>query len=130
MTSPGELGEPLHAGQLPDPRRETANQLHWLTDRWTITPGVVSAGADRGDAIAAYGATKEAFFRRFLPLPNGIARAGPFARVFAPPDPAAFRRAFGRWMAAAGQGTGLVPIAIDGKSARRTKPLSKYAKVF
>ena len=41
--------------------------------------------------------------------------------VFAKLEPGAFSRAFGRWMAAACEGTGLVPVAIDGKSARRAK---------
>src|SRR6185436_3495052 len=35
--------------------------------------------------------------------------------------PGAFAQAFGRWMGAACDAAGLVPIAIDGKSARRAK---------
>jgi predicted transposase YbfD/YdcC len=107
--------------ELPDPRRETDNKLHRLTDILAIATCVVICGADSWDAIADYGRTKEAFFRRFLPLPNGIPSADTFARVFAKLDPAAFSQAFGRWMAAACEGTGLVPIAIDGKAARRAK---------
>ena len=106
---------------LPDPRRETANTLHRLTDILTIATCAVIGGADTWDAIAEYGQTKETFFRRFLPLDNGIPSPDTFGRVFAKLDPAAFADAFGRWMAAACEGTGLVPIAIDGKSARRAK---------
>ncbi len=106
---------------LPDPRRETGNKLHRLTDILTIAACAVIAGAESWDAIAEYGRTKEAFFRRFLPLPNGTPSADTFARVFAKLNPAAFAQAFGRWMAAACEATGLVPIAIDGKSARRAK---------
>src|SRR5262249_340641 len=36
-------------------------------------------------------------------------------------DPGAFSQAFGQWMVAACEATGLIPIAIDGKSARRAK---------
>jgi len=104
--------------ELPDPRRETRNKLHRLTDILTIATCAVICGADNWDAIAEYGQTKEPFFRRFLPLPNGIPSADTFARVFAGLGPDSFSRAFGRWMAAACEGTGLVPIAIDGKSAR------------
>jgi predicted transposase YbfD/YdcC len=107
--------------ELPDPRRETENKLHRLTDILTIATCAVICGADSWDAIAAYGQTKEPFFRRFLPLANGIPSADTSARVFAKLDPAAFSQAFGRWMAAACEGTGLVPIAIDGKAARRAK---------
>jgi len=107
--------------ELPDPRRETENKLHRLTDILTIATCAVICGADSWDAIAEYGDTREAFFRRFLPLPNGIPSADTFSRVLAKLGPAAFSRAFGRWMAAACEGTGLVPIAIDGKSARQAE---------
>jgi predicted transposase YbfD/YdcC len=103
---------------LPDPRRETKNKLHALTDILALATCAVIAGADTWEDIAEYGRTKEAFFRRFLPLANGIPSPDTFERVFAKLDPAAFAAAFGRWMAAACQATGLVPVAIDGKSAR------------
>ena len=103
---------------LPDPRRETKNKLHALTDVLTLATCAVLAGADTWDDIAAYATAKEGFFRRFLPLANGIPSPDTFERVFAKLDPAAFGRAFGRWMTAACQATGLVPVAIDGKSAR------------
>ena len=41
--------------------------------------------------------------------------------MFAKLDPAAFAQAFGQWMAAACEATGLIPVAIDGKSARSAK---------
>jgi hypothetical protein len=58
------------------------------------------------------------FFRRFLRLENGIPSPDTCARVSAKLAPGAFAQAFGRWMAAACAATGLVPIAVDGKSAR------------
>src|SRR3954464_8847799 len=99
---------------LPDPRRETANKLHRLTDILTIATCAVIGGAETWEAIAAYGCTKEASFRRSLPLDNGIPRPDTFARVFAKLAPGSFAQAFGRWMAVACEATGLVPIAIDG----------------
>lgn len=106
---------------LPDPRRDTRNKLHRLSDVLVITTYAVIAGAETWEAIAEYGRTKEAFFRRFLPLDNGIPSPDTFERVFAKLDPGAFARAFGRWMTSACEATGLVPIAIDGKSARAAK---------
>src|SRR4051794_30914175 len=106
---------------LPDPRRDTENKLHRLTDVLAITTCAVIGGAETWEAIAEYGRTKQAFFRRFLALPNGIPSADTFGRVFAKLAPGAFSQAFGRWMAAACEATGLVPIAIDGKSARAAK---------
>jgi predicted transposase YbfD/YdcC len=104
---------------LPDPRVETANKLHALTDILTIAVCAVIGGADGWEQIAEYGRRKEAFFRRFLPLANGVPSHDTFYRVFTALDPDAFAERFGRWMAAACEGAGLVPVAIDGKSARR-----------
>jgi len=106
---------------LPDPRRDTQNKLHHLTDVLAIATCAVIAGAESWEAIAEFGRTKEAFLRRSLRLDNGIPAADTFGRLFAKLDPTAFARAFGRWMAAACEATGLVPVAIDGKSARAAK---------
>src|SRR3954469_1886028 len=104
--------------ELPDPRRETANKLHRLTDILTLASCAVIGGAESWEAIAEYGRTKEAFSRRYLRLDNGIPSPDTFKRVFAKLAPCAFSQAFGRWMASACEATGLVPIAVDGKSAR------------
>jgi predicted transposase YbfD/YdcC len=109
---------PAVFADLPDPRRETANKRHALTDILVIATCAVIGGCDTWDDIAEYGDTKEDFFRRFLPLANGIPSADTFGRVFAKLNPARFAEAFGRWMAAACEASGLVPVAIDGKAAR------------
>lgn len=106
---------------LPDPRRVTENKLHALTDVLAIATCAVIGGAESWDGIAVFGRAKEPFFRRFLKLANGIPSPDTFERVFAKLDPKAFAAAFGRWLAAACEATGLVPIAIDGKSARGAK---------
>jgi predicted transposase YbfD/YdcC len=105
--------------ELPDPRLDR-NQLHTLTDILTIALCAVIAGAEGWEQVAEYGRSKEAFFRRFLELPNGIPSHDTFYRVFTRLAADEFASCFGRWMAAACEGTGLVPIAIDGKSARRS----------
>lgn len=106
---------------LPDPRRDTRNKLHELNDILVLATCAILGGAEGWEAIAEYGRTKEPFFRRFLRLANGIPSPDTFERVLAKLDPAAFAAAFGRWMAAACEATGLIPIAIDGKSARSAK---------
>jgi len=105
---------------LPDPRSEI-NRRHLLTDILTIALCGVISGADGWEDIAEYGRSKKDFFGRFLALPNGIPSHDTFYRVFARLDPAAFAQRVGRWMAAACEATGLTPVAIDGKSARRAK---------
>src|SRR3954462_6508741 len=106
---------------IPDDRPETPNKHHRLTHILIIATCAVIGGAESWEAIAEYGRTKQAFFRRFLPLDNGIPSPDTFERVFAKLDPTAFARAFGRWMASACQATGLIPVAIDGKSARAAR---------
>jgi hypothetical protein len=103
---------------LPDPRRETANTLHALTDIQVLATCAVIGGCDTWDDIAEYADTKADFSRRVLPLANGVPSADTFSRVFATLNPARFAEAFGRWMAAACEASGLVPIAIGGKAAR------------
>ncbi len=44
--------------ELPDPRRETANKLHRLTDVLVIATCAVIGGAESWEAIAEYGRTK------------------------------------------------------------------------
>ncbi len=106
---------------LPDPRRETLNKRHLLVDVLTLAVCAVIGGAETWDAIAEYGRSKEAFFRRFLQLPNGVPSADTFARVFARLDPTAFAQRFGCWMVQACRATGLVPVAVAGKSSRAAK---------
>src|SRR4051794_21398353 len=93
---------------LPDPRRVTLNKRHLLVDVLTLAVCAVIGGAETWDAIAEYGRSKEAFFRRFLHLPNGVPSPDTFARVFARLDPTAFADRFGRWMAQACCATGLI----------------------
>ena len=84
---------------LPDPRRNTANKHHALTNLLAIATCAVIGGAESWEAIAEYGRTKEAFFKRFLPLANGIPSHDTFNRVLAALDPVSFAGCFGRWMA-------------------------------
>src|SRR5437870_11664256 len=99
---------------LPDPRIETANKRHQLVDILVIATCAIIAGADGWEQIAEYGRRKEAFFRRFLALENGIPSHDTFNRVFAKLDPEAFADRFARWAANACEGAGLVHVAIDG----------------
>jgi predicted transposase YbfD/YdcC len=106
---------------LPDPRRQTANTLHSLTDILVIGVCATISGAETWEQMAEYGRRKEAFFARFLALANGVPSHDTFYRVFCALDPDAFAARFGRWLAAACEGSGLVPIAVDGKAVRGAK---------
>lgn len=106
---------------IPDFRRDTKNKFHLLTDILTIATCAVIAGADGWEQIAEYGEAKKEFFTQFLELPNGIPSHDTFYRVFTKLDPDVFADRFGRWMASACEATGLIHVAIDGKSARSSQ---------
>lgn len=69
--------------------------------------------------FADFAVDREALFREFLRLENGVPSHDTFSRIFRLLDPAAFSACFGRFLAdlgAAGAGV----VAIDGKTLRRS----------
>jgi predicted transposase YbfD/YdcC len=101
-----------------DPRVERT-KLHQLLDIITIAICAVICGADDWSEIELFGHAKHAFFKSFLPLPNGIPSHDTFNRVFARLNPEQFQECFLEWVqdlvrATGGQIKGVV--AIDGKS--------------
>lgn len=107
-----------HFADLPDPRVERT-RLHDLLDILAIALCAVIAGADGWDGMADFGRAKEAWFRRFLRLPNGIPCGDTFRRVLARLEPEAFGRCFTAWMRALAGSTEGKLVALDGKTMRR-----------
>lgn len=103
-----------------DPRQAKKVE-HRLTDVLVVAVCAVLAGADEFVAIEEWGKEKLEWFRRYLPLENGIPSHDTFGRVFAAIDPEEFGAAFRRWV------SGILPrlgneevVAIDGKTSRRS----------
>ena len=70
-------------------------------------------------SIDEFGRAKEAWFRQFLELPNGIPSHDTFNRVFTRLSPQGFQRCFTSWVRSlSGAYAGL--IALDGKRLRRS----------
>jgi len=105
---------------LPDPRRETKNKLHLLIDILMIALCATIAGCESAVEIAEYGRQKEAWFRRWLRLPNGIPSHDTFSRVFAALNPTKFHACFVQWVQALHEATAGQVVAIDGKTLRRS----------
>ncbi|NTU41497.1 MAG: ISAs1 family transposase [Nitrospirales bacterium] len=108
--------------KVPDPRKETENKLHALSDILSITLCAVLSGADDWEAVEEFGHGKEEWLRQFLPLENGIPSHDTFGRVFSLIDPEKFEDAFVGWTKDAQIGTGGIGehIAVDGKTVRRS----------
>jgi len=109
-----------HFSDLADPRRETENKLHYFIDILIIAICGAICGANDWVAIARFGKAKEAWFRQFLELPNGIPSHDTFNDVFAKISPDRFQQCFISWV---GSIAHLLPgevIAIDGKTLRRS----------
>src|SRR5947199_4355554 len=108
-----------HLADLPDPRIDRTKK-HSLGDILVIALCAVIGGAESWPDIEAFGRAKHDWFKRFLVLPNGIPSHDTFRRLFAALNPAPFAAYFSRWMTALCDARGLVPIAMDGKAARRS----------
>src|SRR5215831_12803248 len=117
------LAEALAA--VPDPRRRCQNLRHALVDVLAIGFCGVLCGCDDFVELEEFGRAKEALFRRFLGLENGIPSHDTFRRVFQAVCPLALQTALIQWLQGlraqdtAAAGTGAV-VAVDGKTLRRT----------
>lgn len=109
-----------HFGSLPDPRLERT-RLHKLIDILVITICAVICTADSWEEVEAYGKAKEAWFRTFLELPNGIPSHDTFNRVFARLNAKQFEACFIRWVTETYEITKGQIVAIDGKLPRGSR---------
>jgi hypothetical protein len=80
----------------------------------------VGCGADGWEDIAEFGVAKYAWFRRFLPLANGIPSHDTFGRVIARLDPKQFQVGFRRWIQTVAQQTNGQILPVDGKTLRHS----------
>jgi len=101
--------------KLPEPRVRGRTR-HRLLDIVVLAICGVIANCDDWSDIVLFARKREAWFRRFLALPNGIPSHDTFERVFAQLDPCAFERCCIAWLQAVAGLLGLGHIAIDGKT--------------
>ncbi len=99
---------------LMDPRVERTRQ-HKLIDILVIALSAVICGAEYFTEMEAFGQAKEARFRTFLELPNGIPAHDTFGRVLSMLDPAQFQACFLNWVHDIAHLKLGEVIAIDGK---------------
>lgn len=82
----------------------------------------VVCGADGWAAVSLWGRANLPWLRQFLPFKNGVASHDTFGRVFALLDAEQFEARFMAWMSGVCGALEGVQIAVDGKTARRSKP--------
>ena len=108
-----------HFGTLPDPR-DVRLIDYPLEEIVLIAICAVVGGADDWEAVAAFGRTKESWFRTFLKLEHGIPSHDTFGRVFRMLDAVAFEQCFLQWVQALSTHLPGQVIALDGKKLRRS----------
>lgn len=102
---------------LTDPRVERT-QRHELLDMVAIALCAAICGADSWVDVEKFGIAKQAWFSRFLNLPNGIPSHDTFGRVFARLDTQEFLLGVQNWLRSLRLSLKDQGVAIDGKSLR------------
>lgn len=106
---------------LDDPRRETKNKLHKLSDILMIVFCGVLSGIDDWVGMEDFAVEKETWFRRFLELPNGVPSHDTLSDVIGRLKPGAFAEAFLAWVRAALPSLSAEQVCVDGKTLRGSR---------
>jgi len=101
-----------------DPRIDRT-RLHNLGDILVIAVCCMLCGGESFYDMEEFGLAKEAWFRTFLELPNGIPSHDTFNRVFAALDPATFNACFLKWTEGLRKTVAGDIVSLDGKALRR-----------
>jgi len=109
-----------HFAEIPDPRVERTRK-HLLVDVLMIVLCGILCRAETYEDFEDIATEREAWFRQFLELPNGIPSHDTIYRVLCRLDRKVFAGCFGRWVAEWSETLGIKQIAIDGKSIRGAK---------
>jgi hypothetical protein len=104
--------------KLPDPRINRTRR-HELSDILVIAICTLLCGGEGFNDMEDFGYAKEAWFRTFLKLPNGIPSHDTFNRVFSALAPTKFLDCFLRWIESIRKAIPDEIVAMDGKALRR-----------
>ena len=102
--------------EIHDPRRETRNKLHPLGDILMIVLCSLLSGIEDWVGMEVFASEKEAWFRRFLALPNGIPSHDTLSDVVGRLAPGVFASTVLRWVQLALPHLGAEQLCLDGKT--------------
>lgn len=106
---------------LSDPRRDTKNKLHKLSDIVMIVFCAILSGVEDWVGMEEFAEQKEAWLRGFLELPNGIPSHDTLSDVFGRLCPNTFAEIFLRWVQAALPSLAGEQVCLDGKRLRGSR---------
>lgn len=106
---------------LKDPRRETQNKLHKLSDIVMIVLCAVLSGIEDWVGMEEFAKEKESGLRGFLELPNGIPSHDTLSDVLGRIDAKAFQGAFLQWVQAGLPSVSDEQVCLDGKTLRGSR---------
>jgi predicted transposase YbfD/YdcC len=101
--------------EIKDPRRRWGNLRHKLVDMLVIALSSAIIGEDEFEAMEDWGKEREGWFRTFLELPNGIADADTFRRLFERINPKELLNSLNQWLPTVAA-EGKREVNIDGKT--------------
>lgn len=99
-------------------RRQQSKVRHKLIDILFIAVAATIANASDWQDIEIFAIKREAWFRKFLELPNGIPSHDTFERTFRWIDPKQFEKCFVHWVREIALLADRSIVAIDGKTMR------------
>lgn len=118
-----------HFKTLPDPRVNRTKE-HELVDVLTIGVCTLLCAGESFNDMEDFGLAKEAWFKTFLSLRNGIPSHATFNRVFAALDPQHFGACFMTWTQSLRTAVAQEIVALDGKALRRALAADQTSKVI
>src|SRR3990167_9913419 len=87
-----------HFSSVIDPRKDTHNKRHLLSDILVLTILASLCGAQTWTEVEEFGKAKEVWLKTFLQLPNGIPSHDTIGDLYARLSPGALQDGFLSWM--------------------------------
>ncbi len=128
------MRKPKHSSSLVahfsiiEDQRINRTKEHNLVDILVVSVLAMLCGAEHFTEFEMFGKARRGWLKGFLSLPNGIPSHDTFRRVFMLLDPAKFSECFRNWTESLRESIPEEIVAIDGKTARRTRSAARGTK--